>query len=466
MNDVKAAVSDIENAFDSSRYPTGFLEKYDQLECLACSHGTETFLVKKKNGERLFIAKCYDKNLYSFVHESNILKSLHHSGLPAFADEFQNDTTVLIVREYVEGKPLNKYITENHPTNKVIIGICVQLCDILIYLHGQNKPVIHRDIKPQNVIVKDNGQIVLIDFDIARVYNCESEADTQFFGTREYAPPEQYGFSQTDSRTDIYSFGILLRYMLTGSERENSNVRIYKPLARIIKKCTAFAPKERFNNAEAVKKVLLAANPKAQRIRKTLIALCSTAVIALGVFGGIKLYRYVTFDPFAEGSIPAVMTDAVRVSNAVSYMKDRYGTDLFDDTESYADIGFVKTILTDVYGYDSDYAHALPEEEGPPHESEKNFLPWGMGDEQYVARDVMVYVAVKIYWVDKVSDYSSLKDDNGYYPGVRVAVALRKKRECSREQDVRRISQKARQRSCLQTPTEFSKLQRNRAKLF
>lgn len=422
MNDVKAAVSDIEGAFDSSRYPTGFLEKYDQLECLASSHGTETFLVKQMDSGQLFVAKCYDKTLYSFVHESNILSSLHHKGLPAFADEFQNGTTVCIVREYVTGKPLSKYITENNPANKDIIGISLQLCDILIYLHGQKKPVIHRDIKPQNVIVKDDGQIALIDFDIARVYNSESEADTLFFGTREYAPPEQYGFSQTDSRTDIYSFGILLRYMLTGSERENPNARMYKPLARIIKKCTAFAPKERFNNAEAVKKALLAANPKSQRIRKTLIALCSATVIALCVFGGIRWYQYVTFDPFAGGTIPAVMTDAGRVSDAVSYMKNKYGTDLFDDTESYADIGFVKTILTGVYGYDSDYAHALPEEEGPPHESEKNFLPWGMGDEQYVARDVMVYVAVKIYWVDKVSDYSSLKDDNGYYPGVRVAV--------------------------------------------
>lgn len=424
MNDVKAAASNIENAFDASHYPPGFLEKYDQLECLAGSHGTETFLVKQKDSEQLFVAKCYDKNLYAFVHESNILSSLHYKGLPAFSDEFQSDTMVCIVREYVAGKPLNNYITENNPANKDIVDISLQLCDILIYLHGQKKPVIHRDIKPQNIILKDNGQIVLIDFDIARVYNSESEADTQFFGTREYAPPEQYGFSQTDSRTDIYAFGILLRYMLTGSERENPNVRIYKPLARIIKRCTAFAPKERFNNAEAVKKTLLAANPKSQRIRKTIITLCSVAVIALCVFGGIKWYQYVTFDPFAEGTIPAVMTDAERVSDAVSYMKNKYGTDLFDDTESYADIGFVKKILTDVYGYDSYYAHALPEEEGPPHESEKNFFPWGMGDEQYVARDVMVYVAVKIYWVDKVSDYSSLKDDNGYYPGVRVAVAF------------------------------------------
>jgi predicted Ser/Thr protein kinase len=424
MIDVKAAVSDIENDFDASRYPVEFLERYVQLECLAASHGTETFLVRQKDGEQLFAAKCYDKSLYSFVHESAILKALKNKGLPAFADEFQNDRTVCIVREYVEGLPLNQYIKEKRPSNKEIVGIATALCDILIYLHGRQQPVIHRDIKPQNVIMKEDGQAVLIDFDIARVYNSSAESDTQFFGTREYAPPEQYGFSQTDSRTDIYSFGILLRYMLTGSERENPDVRVYRPLARIIKKCTAFAPKERFTSAAAVKKALLAANPKAQRKRRALIAVCSAVVLALCVFGGVKWYQYETFDPFAEGSIPAVMTDAERVSDAVSYMKGKYGTELFDDAGSYADIGFLKTVLTDVYGYDSDYAHALPTAEGPPQESDKNFLPWGLGDEQYVARDVMVYAAVKIHWADKVSDYSSLKDDNGIYPGVRVAVAF------------------------------------------
>jgi predicted Ser/Thr protein kinase len=422
MSNVKIAVSEIEGAFDASRYPKGFLEKYYQMECFAASHGTETFLVKEKKSEQLFVAKCYEKSIYTFVHESNILQSLHHDGLPAFVDEFANDEVVCIIREYIEGKTLNQYIAENKLTNEDIIKISFQLCDILIYLHEQEKPVIHRDIKPQNVIIKDDGQIILIDFDISRIYHSEAEADTQFLGTREYAPPEQYGFSQTDSRTDIYSLGILLRYMLTGSEQENSNIRIYKPLADIIKKCTAFDPKERYHNAAAVKKALLMANPKAQKIRKSLIVFYIAIVIGGCVFGSIKWYEYESFNPFTEDTIPAVLTDEERATDAVSYMKNKYGTDIFDDMESHADIGFVKTILTDVYGYDRDYAYALPEEEGPPHESEKNFLPWGMGDEQYVARDIMVYIAVKIYWVDKVSDYSRLKDDNGYYPGVRVAV--------------------------------------------
>ena len=82
------------------------------------------------------------------------------------------------------------------------------------------------------------------------------------------------------------------------------------------------------------------------------------SALALLTFGGIKLYDYVTFDPFAEGNIPAVMTDADRVSDAVSYLKETYGTDLFDDAENYATVGFVKTVLTDVYGYNYEYVHA------------------------------------------------------------------------------------------------------------
>ncbi len=370
------------------------------------------------------MAKCYDKSIYSFVHESSILRSLQHGGLPEFADEFQNDSMICIVRGYVDGKPLSQYISENNLTNKDIIEIALQLCNILIYLHNREEPVIHRDIKPQNVIVKDNGQVALIDFDISRIYHSKAENDTQFFGTRKYAPPEQYGFSQTDCRADIYAFGVLMRFMLTGSEDEDSSISVYKPLRRIIEKCTAFDPKKRFNNAEEVKKALLKANPTSQRIYKTFVTVCSAMAIALCVFMGIKWHQYTNFNPFGEGMIPAVLTDEERMEEAVSYMKVKYDTELFDDTENYADIGFVKKILIDVYGYDSDYVNALPIEEGPPHESEKNFLPWGMGDEQYVARDVMVYVAVKIYWVDKVSDYSKLKDDNGYYPGVRVAIAF------------------------------------------
>lgn len=263
MKDIKAAAADILKNFDDT-YPAGFLKKYDQMECLAHSHGTETFLVRHKDTEQLYVAKCYNKDLYSAVHESNILKSLNHSGLPSFADEFQNDNAVCVVREYVEGKPLDQYTMENTLSQKEIAGICIQLCDILIYLHGQERPIIHRDIKPQNIIVKPDGKISLIDFDTARVYHSDSKSDTQFIGTREYAPPEQYGFSQTDARTDIYSVGVVLGWLLTG---KTGAEEVYRKAGRnrltsIYKKCTAFSPEHRFDSAKKLKAALIRSDGK------------------------------------------------------------------------------------------------------------------------------------------------------------------------------------------------------------
>ena len=265
---IEDAVVDILNAFDDADYPTEFLERYVQLECLACGHGTETFLVRRKDSDSLYIAKCYDKEFYLFVCESGILKPLHHEGLPAFADEFENHKMTCIVREYVEGKPLNQVVAENDLEKKDIVEICVQLCDILIYLHGQDEPVIHRDIKPQNIIVKPNGRVSLIDFDISRVYHTGAKTDTQFFGTREYAPPEQYGFSQTDCRTDIYSTGVLLGWLLTG-ETDPKEVTLKSgrdPLAKIYQKCTAFSPEDRFASASRFKSALIHSDGRRRRV--------------------------------------------------------------------------------------------------------------------------------------------------------------------------------------------------------
>ena len=302
------------------------------------------------------------------------------------------------------------------------MALCIALSGILIYLHEQQPPVIHRDIKPQNIIIGKDGKPVLIDFDTARTFKNESDSDTRFLGTKGYAPPEQYGFTQTDCRADIYSFGVLLRFLLTDSVRENPNVRVYKPLARIIDRCTAFAPKERFADMEAVKKALMNANPKAQLLKKTRIAVCLLAACALLTFGGAMLYNYLTFDPFADGNIPAVMQDEERVADAVDYLQKKYSTHLFDDTGAYVTIGIIKNALVDMYGMDYNYAH-IPSSIDPPTESADHFLPWSLGDEQCIDKEYMAYFATKIYWPSVVSDWSSLREDTGEYPGVRVAMA-------------------------------------------
>ena len=202
---------------------------------------------------------------------------------------------VCIVREYVAGKPLDRYINENKPAKKDIVGICVQLCDILIYLHEQEQPVIHRDIKPQNIIVKPDGTISLIDFDISRIYHDDTKADTQFIGTREYAPPEQYGFSQTDRRADIYSLGVVMGWLLTGETDAGEVVRKlgHDRLAGVYKKCTAFSPENRFVSAEKLKSALTRADGK----RKKAALRWTAAVLSCLIFlcAGFIIGRYSDF---------------------------------------------------------------------------------------------------------------------------------------------------------------------------
>ena len=411
----------IHKAYDDDAYPPGFLERFTIMECLAEREGCDTFLVQDRAGEP-FIAKCYDKGVWDIDSQDDILLQLDHPSLPKHVASFESANMSVAVRTYVEGCPLDRHAREHDLGEQDIVSICVKLCDVLAYLHHRESPVIHRDIKPQNVIVRPDGSVALIDFDIARVFHEGSDFDTRFFGTKVYAPPEQYGFAQTDARTDIYSLGVLLRYLLTGSPRENRNVRVYRSLEKVIAKCTAFDPKERYSDVDQVKAALLAANPRTQGLRMAGIAVIAVAVVALLAFAGVKAYQALTYSPFNSDAIPAVLNDEERIGDAVAYMRDRYGTDLFDDVDELATMGLLRQVLIQLYGLDPDYVkNSQPE--GLPTESDEWFMPWGLDDAQNLYLGYVVYAAVKAHDPSIVAEdqWSKLKDDTGEYPGVRVA---------------------------------------------
>ena len=412
-------LSALRETYEQEPYPGEFLARYVPTACLAERPGIDTLLVEDAQGER-FVAKCFDKAVWSLEGSEQILEGLEHPGLPRFAGSFEDEQMLVTVRTYVEGVSLERYAQEHDLEAREIVDICVQLCDILAYLHHREEPIIHRDIKPANVIVRPDGSVALIGFDIARVYHKESETDTRFFGTQSYAPPEQYGFAQTDARADIYALGVLLRYLLTGSPRANRNVRVYRPLAKIIDTCTAFAPSERYSDVDQVRQKLLQANPAAQRRRLALVVTGALVALCLVVGGGVALYRKLTYSPFTSDAIPAAIPDAERVEDAIEYLRDKYDTDLFEQRNEMATFGLVRAALIELYGFDRDYVYASCPGE-VPEEGEGWFIPWSYGDEQTVDRDTMVYIAVKAHDPALVADWSVLKDDNGYYPGVRVA---------------------------------------------
>lgn len=294
----KAFIEEFLTNFDDSRFPSGFLEDYELMECLSNNQMGETLLVKNRQTSEHFVAKCYsDKTLLSHITESDLLKKLHNDWLPAFIAEYQNDEMLCVVREYVDGTPLDQYAVENGLTQEQVISIGVQLCDAISCLHEQTPPIIHRDIKPQNIVMDKGGNPRLIDFGSSRVYDETAQEDTVCFGTKHFAAPEQYGYSQTDCRTDIFSLGVLLGWLLTGETDMKTAVPKIKnkQVRRIINKCTAFAPEKRYASAAKVKKALLLADEHKQinKLRWLSGLLTSIAILCLGFAIG----RYTNFTP-------------------------------------------------------------------------------------------------------------------------------------------------------------------------
>lgn len=148
-----------------------------------------------------------------------------------------------IITEYADGFPLSA----RRISPKEVFRAALELCDALSALHEKN--VIYRDVKPSNIIMCNDGHIKLIDFDAARLRKITSDKDTRFIGTDGFAPPEQYGFMQTDERSDIYSFGVTIKLLLAEDYARC-------PYKRVIEKCIRFNPEQRFSSIKAVKSAL------------------------------------------------------------------------------------------------------------------------------------------------------------------------------------------------------------------
>lgn len=175
----------------------------------------QTWAIKevRKNGETKT-----DIVQQGLVTEMNILKKLNHAHLPRIIDIIDHDDSFLIVMDYIEGVDLDKKLREGPQKWEHVVEWSKQLCDVFAYLHSRKPPIIYRDMKPGNVKLKPDGNVVLFDFGTAREYKSQRAGDdTTCLGTRGYAAPEQYGgMGQTDARSDIYCLGATMYHLVTG----------------------------------------------------------------------------------------------------------------------------------------------------------------------------------------------------------------------------------------------------------
>ncbi len=196
------------------------------------------------------------------VVETEMLKKLNHNNLPSIIDVIDTEDSFLIIMDYIEGTSLAAILkTAGAQPEENVVRWARQLCDVLGYLHGQNPPIIYRDMKPANVMLKPDGNVMLIDFGTAREFkNRAMVEDTTCLGTRGYAAPEQFGGrGQTDARTDIYCLGATMYHLITGHSPAEPPYEI-KPISywipqyagsgleKLILKCTQQDPAERYQN--------------------------------------------------------------------------------------------------------------------------------------------------------------------------------------------------------------------------
>lgn len=215
------------------------LQEYQEISLIKQSEKSTVYLVRKQGEEQVFIRKIL-KGQHP-VYQT--LQGCQHPYLPKLYDVAISDDQTQLIEEYVEGQLL----ADAELSEKQLLGAVKELCSVLEFIH--EKGIIHRDIKPSNIILAKDGHIHLIDFDAARMLKEEVEQDTSLLGTRGYAPPEQYGFAQTDARTDIYALGVTLKLLMGGMASKPH----YK---RIIQKCTNLNPDNRYQSAGQVKRAI------------------------------------------------------------------------------------------------------------------------------------------------------------------------------------------------------------------
>lgn len=237
--------------------------EYETIKLLKESEKSKVHLIC--SGERKYIRK--ELSGKHPVYE--ILRDNPHAGLPELKEIVISEDSTIIIEEYIEGQSAGSVDLSERQFRQIVR----ELCSVLEFLHGRG--IIHRDIKPSNILLARDGHVRLIDFDAARMPREGKEQDTSLLGTRGFAPPEQYGFAQTDERTDIYSLGITLEQLLPEKSR-NSRYR------KILRKCTNLDPDKRYQSVGQLRRAFF---PTGRNI------LCGCAAACLAVLIGLCVWK-------------------------------------------------------------------------------------------------------------------------------------------------------------------------------
>ncbi len=254
--------------------PEYLKEQYRICSCLRREDGYGTYLVTETDSGRQMIFKTASDpvSMRILANEQAILQDIHNSPRRELADTFPvicrfrtGEERAWYLRSYIPGSTLEELCEscKEKPGLPIrqVFHYMIQLTELLSFLHSMKPSIIHRDIKPQNVVVDAKGVCHFIDLGISRHFDNSKDSDTLVMGTQLTAPPEQFGFKRTDARSDVYSLGILLLYCLTGEYQATEQClgETGALLRPIIEKATRFDPDKRYQSVQEFQKDLLEA---------------------------------------------------------------------------------------------------------------------------------------------------------------------------------------------------------------
>ena len=252
-----------ENKIWNDYLPEDMQEYWTVYECLKESEDSSTFLVKETATGILCVLKWGRNRQTEFLrNEMEIMKKMADrklSGIPKAYRIFEENGEVYLVREYIEGMSLAQMVLQKGGISEAeICRISRKICQTAEQFQNPDEPMIHRDIKPENIVVTPGGEVVFIDFGTMRSYKKDGSRDTFVVGTRGTAAPEQYGYTQTDQRTDVYAIGQTMLYMVSESYEMNqlSECAVSRRMKKIIEKACSFEPDKRYGDAAQLRRAV------------------------------------------------------------------------------------------------------------------------------------------------------------------------------------------------------------------
>ena len=252
-----------ENKIWNDYLPEDMQEHWTVYECLKESEDSSTFLVKETATGILCVLKWGRNRQTEFLrNEMEIMKKMADrklSGIPKAYRIFEENGEVYLVREYIEGMSLAQMVLQKGGISEAeICRISRKICQTAEQFQNPDEPMIHRDIKPENIVVTPGSEVVFIDFGTMRSYKKDGSRDTFVVGTRGTAAPEQYGYIQTDQRTDVYAIGQTMLYMVSESYEMNqlSECAVSRRMKKIIEKACSFEPDKRYGDAAQLRRAV------------------------------------------------------------------------------------------------------------------------------------------------------------------------------------------------------------------